>query len=625
MRLYGAIQKVEPLYDGTVRVHGIATSEAVDEQGEIVRADAMRAAIPDYMRFPALREMHQLSAAGTTLEAEVCEDGTTRIVAHVVDPVAVAKVKNQVYRGFSIGGRITQREAGNPQAITSLVLNEISLVDRPANPEAIFDCWKAAIMSDAAFDGSDIADGMQGPATSARAPLAQDPFNAPMQIWSCPVPDHRHLAKTDAVKCLEKLNAGSIEPKIAIAAATPAVAEEASRAALTKALWDVGRVARVIVDLDWLKDALDLEATIATDDSPQPARLQAMIAELCGFLNALATEETGELHREMDDAALTPVMSGTLAMAAGAPRAANLLRKGKPNMRNVAAGLLAKAKHSLGDQALMDMAHLACDKCLKIGGLAIDEREDVRKARDHLQEAGAVPIEDSTDETIEYDEGSAPGSDSSVDNTVKTLSVIAAALGKRGRVHQHLMDVAYDCLGELTGGTICRRAGKLGARHLTETMDHFEAAHRHLVAAGARRDAAGIAGTLPLSEEQRPGGGSASGKAISPGDLAKALAGERVEKAVLVEALGEIVPMLERLTKRVDDIARTPLPPLTIAKGTASISKQQDRVAGADPQLSSETIASALAKMTKEEQTLMLIKASYANPIRVIGSTADEP
>ena len=55
MRLYGAIQKVEPQDDGTVRVYGIATSEAVDEQGEIVRADAIRAAIPDYMRFPALR------------------------------------------------------------------------------------------------------------------------------------------------------------------------------------------------------------------------------------------------------------------------------------------------------------------------------------------------------------------------------------------------------------------------------------------------------------------------------------------------------------------------------------------------------------------------------------------
>src|SRR6267378_7036410 len=153
MRLYGTIEKVEPQDDGTVRVHGIATSETVDDQDEIVRADAIRAALPDYMRFPALREMHQLSAAGTTLEAEVGDDGTTRIVAHVVDPVAVAKVRNQVYRGFSIGGRVTQREAGNPNTVTGLVLNEISLVDRPANPEAVFDCWKASqIDTQSAFD-----------------------------------------------------------------------------------------------------------------------------------------------------------------------------------------------------------------------------------------------------------------------------------------------------------------------------------------------------------------------------------------------------------------------------------------------------------------------------------------
>src|SRR6201988_2222651 len=151
MRLYGAIQKVEPQDDGAVRVHGIASSEVVDDQGEIIRADAMRAAIPDYMRFPALREMHQLSAAGTTLEAEVGDDGTARIVAHVVDPIAISKVRNQVYRGFSIGGRVTQREAGNPNTVTGLVLNEISLVDRPANPEAIFDCWKAAMLPDAAL------------------------------------------------------------------------------------------------------------------------------------------------------------------------------------------------------------------------------------------------------------------------------------------------------------------------------------------------------------------------------------------------------------------------------------------------------------------------------------------
>src|ERR1700730_733160 len=149
MRLYGAIEKVEPQDDGTVRVHGIATSETVDDQDEIVRADAIRAALPEYMLFPALREMHQLSAAGTTLEAEVGDDGMTRIVGHVVDPIAVSKVKNKVYRGFSIGGRVTQREPGNTKTITGLTLSEISLVDRPAHPLAIFDMWKSSDMQTA--------------------------------------------------------------------------------------------------------------------------------------------------------------------------------------------------------------------------------------------------------------------------------------------------------------------------------------------------------------------------------------------------------------------------------------------------------------------------------------------
>src|SRR5262245_41265863 len=225
MRLYGAIQKVEPQEDGTVRVHGIATSEAVDEQGEIVRADAIRAAIPDYMRFPALREMHQLSAAGTTLEAEVCEDGTTRIVAHVVDPVAVAKVKNQVYRGFSIGGQVTQRDAGDPKAITGLVLSEISLVDRPANPEAVFDCWKAA-----AKPGGLYCEAAAGPAPTGSA---SEPFNPPVQIWACGVPGHHHRAKSEAVKCLEMqpLEAADVSdpprPAIAPAFSSPQMGPQA--------------------------------------------------------------------------------------------------------------------------------------------------------------------------------------------------------------------------------------------------------------------------------------------------------------------------------------------------------------------------------------------------------------
>ena len=703
MRLYGAIQKVEPQDDVTVRVHGIATSEAVDDQGEIVRADAIRAAIPDYMRFPALREMHQLSAAGTTLEAEVGENGTTRIVAHVVDPVAVAKVKNQVYRGFSIGGRVTQREPGNPKAITGLVLNEISLVDRPANPEAIFDCWKASIMSDAQMGESDLSDLTSEPSTSAQALLTPEAFNSPIQIWACGVADHRHLAKADALKCVEKRTTGPIEAKTAIATAAMAKAEggpttpnredreeprinpvdrgkpvrdgeyadpgyqsdgnadrhirvawkekirkhsrpsandgeKASPTALTKTLWDVGHVARLLLDLDWLKDALDLEMAMEGDDSPQPSRLQAIVAELCSFLSALVTE-TGEnlSGAEMEGGPPAPAAPGMLGSAAGVSgiaRVAALLKNGNPNMRKLATGLLAKAKHSQGDQARVDVAHHACDKCLEIGGLSIEERELIGKARDHLLHAGAAPTvalsADKTDDVENFaPETELPIIDNATMDTSKSqpagmdpgvLDAITAALGKRGLVHQHMMDVAHDCVRELTERTTCGEAPKAGARHSRETMDHFNAAHRYLVAAGARCGTAGMLGSNPLTEEEHQGTEFAPGRSVRTGDLAKALAGERAEKAALVRALGEMVPMLDRLTKRVEDIARTPMPPLTIAKGTISVSKQQDGsgARSGDPELSPEAVASALAKMSKEEQTLTLIKASYANPIRML-------
>lgn len=143
MKLYGAITKIEAQDDGAIKVVGIASTGAIDDADERVLPEAMKAALPAYMRFGALREMHGLSAAGATLSAEVGEDGATRIEALVVDPVAVKKVQHGVYKGFSIGGKVLARDPNDRKVITRLKLNEISLVDRPCNPEAVIDMWKA--------------------------------------------------------------------------------------------------------------------------------------------------------------------------------------------------------------------------------------------------------------------------------------------------------------------------------------------------------------------------------------------------------------------------------------------------------------------------------------------------
>jgi phage head maturation protease len=149
MRLFGELTKIEDQPDGTLKVYGVASTGARDDAGEIVRPEAMKAALPDYARYPALREMHQPTAAGRTLEATVDEDGATRIVAHVVDPVAIAKVKSRTYSGFSIGGKVLARDATDATVITKIRLSEISLVDRPANPEAVIDLWKADAIDEA--------------------------------------------------------------------------------------------------------------------------------------------------------------------------------------------------------------------------------------------------------------------------------------------------------------------------------------------------------------------------------------------------------------------------------------------------------------------------------------------
>ena len=141
-KLYAEIAKMEAQDDGTVKVWGYASSEAVDSDGEIIAAEAMKAAIPDYMKFGAVREMHGSNAAGTAIEINVEDDGRTFFGAHIVDPVAVTKVKTGVYKGFSIGGSVTARDELNKSQITGLKLTEISLVDRPANPDAVFTCYK---------------------------------------------------------------------------------------------------------------------------------------------------------------------------------------------------------------------------------------------------------------------------------------------------------------------------------------------------------------------------------------------------------------------------------------------------------------------------------------------------
>src|SRR5947209_15707678 len=118
MRFYWPIAK----FDAERRmVWGYASTEAADSDGETVRREALLAALDDYMRFANIREMHQPSAVGIAKEAAVDDKGLY-LGAKIVDPDAWNKVVEGVYKGFSIGGRVTARDPIDRRLITALHL-----------------------------------------------------------------------------------------------------------------------------------------------------------------------------------------------------------------------------------------------------------------------------------------------------------------------------------------------------------------------------------------------------------------------------------------------------------------------------------------------------------------------
>lgn len=114
-------------------------NEVVEGEGGVrLLRSTMEAATPDYLRWGAVREMHQPVAAGVAMGVE-WDDRGAFLRAHIVDDQAWEKVKAGVYKGFSLG--IVPRMLRGNQ-ITQATWIENSLVDRPKDPDAIVTAWR---------------------------------------------------------------------------------------------------------------------------------------------------------------------------------------------------------------------------------------------------------------------------------------------------------------------------------------------------------------------------------------------------------------------------------------------------------------------------------------------------
>lgn len=141
------IIKSDPTPDGHLMVHGKAASPTLDLDGQICDPDWLAAEMPDWFRWGNVRAQHGPVAAGVgkTLAADGAQGWD--LGALIVDTDAKEKVKHEVYKGFSVGikGARTIRDAAAPNGrIVGGKIVEISLVDRPCNPDSKMTLVKSA-------------------------------------------------------------------------------------------------------------------------------------------------------------------------------------------------------------------------------------------------------------------------------------------------------------------------------------------------------------------------------------------------------------------------------------------------------------------------------------------------
>lgn len=131
------IEKADRNADGTMTVYGKATDDSIDIDQQICDGDWLDRAMPHWFKSGGnIREQHSNIAAGVATDYEAKSDGHY-ISALVVDPVSVKKVEAGVLKGFSIGiknPRVTRDKSAVNGRIVDGQIVEVSLVDRPANP-----------------------------------------------------------------------------------------------------------------------------------------------------------------------------------------------------------------------------------------------------------------------------------------------------------------------------------------------------------------------------------------------------------------------------------------------------------------------------------------------------------
>jgi hypothetical protein len=154
LTVFRSITKSAPQSDGSLLVSGKCTGPDLDLDEQRMDPEWLKKAMPEWFGGGPggsggnIREQHDSKrAVGKAIEHRVDPDGSHFITARIVDPIAKAKVQSGVLTGFSVGikGARIEKSTDAPNGVlTGGKIVEISLVDRPCLPSAVFDVAKAA-------------------------------------------------------------------------------------------------------------------------------------------------------------------------------------------------------------------------------------------------------------------------------------------------------------------------------------------------------------------------------------------------------------------------------------------------------------------------------------------------
>jgi len=133
--------------EGILRIWGYASTNDVDHMGDIITLEALSNGINEYLKFPTIRYMHRPEPIGRVVAASVDDKGLF-IEGIIVDEKVQRLIQTGVLNALSIGGWIKDYTYENgKRVIRDLRIVEISVVDVPANPNAVITEFKGIVPS----------------------------------------------------------------------------------------------------------------------------------------------------------------------------------------------------------------------------------------------------------------------------------------------------------------------------------------------------------------------------------------------------------------------------------------------------------------------------------------------